>query len=125
VSAIWTTRVWCEFRARNLTPAGRNVLLTLQTYRGRGGLICPAHATLAERARLSVSTVQRALAMAQRLGLVSWSERPVRAAWRWLRTSNACRLHVLDEPVQNGQRPRMDVAAGHYRTNWPGRGESK
>jgi hypothetical protein len=40
------------------------LLLALQTFRGAGGLICPAHATLAERAGCSVSTVQRALAMA-------------------------------------------------------------
>ena len=48
----WTSRIWQEFRAGNLTRAGRDVLLTLRTYRGHGGLICPSHATLADRARL-------------------------------------------------------------------------
>jgi DNA-binding transcriptional MocR family regulator len=97
--------VWKEFRAGNLTRGYRDVLLTLATFRGAGGLICPSHATLAERAGCSVSTVQRALAMAAQLGLVSWSERRVRAGWRWLQTSNAYRLELPDGPVQLGMRP--------------------
>lgn len=101
----WTDRVWREYRAGNLTRSYRDVLLTLRTFRGAGGLICPAHATLAERAKCSVRTVQRALAQAQRLGLVFWTERRVRAAWRWLRTSNVYQLAVPEEPVQPGQRP--------------------
>jgi hypothetical protein len=68
----WPDRIWLEHRAGTLTRAYRDVLLTLRTYRGRGGMICPAHETLAERARCSISTVQRALRQAQRLGLVSW-----------------------------------------------------
>ena len=43
--------------------------------------------------------------MARRLGLVSWTERRVRAAWRWLRTSNRYVLELPDEPVQRGLRP--------------------
>ena len=39
--------VWAEFRAGNLTRAGRDVLLTLRTFRGHGGEIHPSHATLA------------------------------------------------------------------------------
>jgi hypothetical protein len=81
----WRDRVWQEFGAGNLTRAYRDVLLTLATFRGPGGLICPAHATLAERASCSVSTVRRALAQAFRLDLVSWTERRIRAGWRWLR----------------------------------------
>ena len=46
----WTSRVWTEFHAGNLTRAARDVLLTLRTYRGYGGLICPGHAALADRA---------------------------------------------------------------------------
>jgi hypothetical protein len=101
----WRDRVWQEFRADTLTRAYRDVLLTLATFRGVGGLICPAHATLADRAQCSVSTVRRALAQAFRLGLVSWTERRIRAGWRWLRTSNAYRLAVPGGPVQHGMRP--------------------
>ncbi len=104
-AADWTNRVWREFRAENLTRAYRDVLLTLQTFRGAGGLIIPAHATLAERAKCCVRTVQRALAQGARLGLVSWSERRLRAGWRWLRTSNSYRLVVPDGTVQAGLRP--------------------
>ncbi len=101
----WINRVWTEFRAGNLTRAYRDVLLTLHSYRGHGGLICPAHATLAERAKCSVRTVQRALSMASRLGLVTWSERRVRNGWRWLRTSNRYVLLTPTTPVQPGLRP--------------------
>ena len=101
----WTARVWRETRAGNLTRAYRDALLTLATYRGRGGACYPSHATIADRANVSVRTVQRALVMARRLGLVDWTERRVRAAWRWLRTSNSYRLAVPDGPVQAGLRP--------------------
>jgi len=101
----WTARVWREFHADNLTRAYRDVLLTLRTYRGHGGQITPAHATLADRAGCHARTVQRALQQAQRLGLVSWVERRVKAAWRWLRTSNSYRLETPAEPVQPGSRP--------------------
>jgi DNA-binding transcriptional MocR family regulator len=84
----WRDRIWQEFRADNLTRGYRDVLLTLATFRGHGGLCVPSHETLAERARCSISTVQRALMQARDLGLISWIERRVRASWRWLRTSN-------------------------------------
>jgi hypothetical protein len=35
---VWTTRVWQEYRAGNLTRAFRDVLLTLRTFRGTGAL---------------------------------------------------------------------------------------
>jgi Helix-turn-helix domain len=72
----WTTRVWQEYRAGNLTRAARDVLLTLHAYRGHGGAAWPSHATLADRARCCAKTVGRALAQAQGLGLVSWVEAP-------------------------------------------------
>jgi hypothetical protein len=104
-SIPWADRVWREFRAGNLTRSWRDVLLTLATFRGHGGSIHPSHATLAERGRCSVRTVQRALAHGQRLGLVEWSERRVRASWRWLRTSNAYRLLLPPDPVRACLRP--------------------
>jgi hypothetical protein len=117
----WRDRVWQEFRAGNLTRAYRDVLLTLATFRGAGGLICPAHATLAGRAQCSVSTVRRALAQGFRVGLVSWMERRIRAGWRWLRTSNAYRLAVPDGPVRHGMRP----AWPHRRTSGQSDGEGE
>lgn len=105
MSATWTDRIWREWRQKNLTTAFRDVLLTLRTYRGHGGLICPAQATLAARARCTVRTVARALRHAQTLGLVSWAERRVRRGWRWFRTSNRYRLTVPDSDVQAGNGP--------------------
>jgi hypothetical protein len=49
MSGTWIARVWQEFHAGNLTRAHRDVLLTLRTYRGHGGLArggsrtAPAH----------------------------------------------------------------------------------
>ncbi len=101
----WTDRVWREFHAGNLTRAFRDVLLTLRTYRGHGGMICPAHETLADRAKCKVRTVSRALKHAKTLGLLAWAERRVRRGWRWLRTSNQYWLTVPDAPAEPGTRP--------------------
>lgn len=108
----WTARVWREFHAGNLTRAFRDVLLTLRTYRGRGGSIHPSHATLADRVDCGRSTVQRALQAARDLGLVQWTERRVRAAWRSLRTSNRYWLTVPEKPVSPGQCTKRRNAAG-------------
>jgi DNA-binding transcriptional MocR family regulator len=117
----WTNRVWREFRAGNLTRGYRDVLLTLRTFRGAGGLCFPSHATLADRAGCSPSTALRALQLARSLGLVSWAERRVRAGWRWLRSSNAYRLETPGEPVREGLRPK---ARRTYRKS-DGGGESE
>jgi hypothetical protein len=112
----WTTRVWQEYRAGNLTRAYRDVLLTLRTFRGTGGFCTPSHNTLAERARCSPSTVLRACQQARQLGLLDWYERRVRRGWRWLRTSNAYRFAVPAGDVQAvGRAPRRtnrQAAAG-------------
>lgn len=104
-TTTWTDRIWREYRAGNLTRAFRDVLLVLRSYRGAGGLICPSHETLADRAGCKVRTVGRALRHAQSLGLVSWAERRVRRGWRWLRTSNRYWLTVPDDAVQPGIKP--------------------
>ena len=110
MSGTWTQRVWQEFRAGNLTRAARDVLLTLRTYRGRGGSIHPSHATLAERVDCHTSTVWRALRAARDLGLVQWSERRIRAAWRSLRTSNR---YWLTQPAGAvAPRPRTTMQKG-------------
>jgi hypothetical protein len=95
----WTTRVWQEFRAGNLSRGQRDVLLCLHSFRGTGGVAWPSHATLADRAKCCTRTVARALAQAQALSLVSWAERRVRAGWRWLRTSNRYRFAVPEGPI--------------------------
>ena len=106
-------RKWVQYPLRRY----RDVLLTLQTYRPTGAPaagIWPAHATLAERAGCCIRTVQRALQLAERLGLVSWTERRVKAGWRWLRTSNTYRLELPDAAVQPGLRPvfRRPITTG-------------
>ena len=109
MTCAWTARVWQEFRAGNLTRAARDCLLTLRTYRGRGGSIHPSHATLAERVDCHASTVWRALQAARDLGLVSWAERRVRAAWRSLRTSNQYWLTQPEGAVAQRLQPSRGV----------------
>ena len=111
-STPWTARVWREFHAGNLTRAARDILLTLRTYRGRGGSIHPSHDTLADRAGCHANTVGRALQAARDLGLVQWTERRVRASWRSLRTSNRYWLLQPQEPVNPSQRTNHQKAGG-------------
>ena len=68
---LWVPAVWTQFRAGNLTPLFRDVLLRLQKFDRRRGL-WPSHNTLAEAARCSVRTVQDALKQGRALGLVGW-----------------------------------------------------
>jgi hypothetical protein len=49
--------------------------------------------------------VQRALRHARRLGLVDWTERRIRAGWRWLRTSNCYLLSVPETSIDPSMRP--------------------
>ena len=70
---LWIPAVWAQFRAGNLTPLFRDVLLRLQKFdRGQG--LWPAHETLAERAACSVRTVRDALKQGRALGpfIVLW-----------------------------------------------------
>jgi hypothetical protein len=76
------------------------VLLTLHSFRGHGGIAWPSQVTLAERANCDERTVRRALVAAADLGLVSWTERRVRAGWRWIRTSNLYRFVVPTTAVR-------------------------
>jgi hypothetical protein len=115
-NSSWTARVWREFHVGNLTRAFRDVLLTLKTYRGRGGLICPSHETLAQRVGCHASTVWRALRAARVLGLVQWTERRVRAVWRSLRTSNRYWLLQPEEPVAPRPRTTVQRAGGGENT---------
>lgn len=94
----WEQTVWRAWRSRAVTTAERrDVLLSLAAY---GRAPYPSHETLADRARVSVRTVQRALEEARDVGLLDWTERRVKRGWRWLRTSNVYRLLV---PATTGQ----------------------
>lgn len=94
---LWIPAVWAQYRARNLTPLFRDVLLRLQKFdRGQG--LWPAHETLAGQACCSVRTVRDALAQGRRLGLVDW----VSGAGR--RTSNRYTLMLPKMAAKAGER---------------------
>ena len=95
-AADWRAAVWAAFRADMLTRAGRDVMLTLASFRGPGGQIWPSHALLAARARVCIKTVVRAMQQAKEAGLLRWKA----IRWRtpggfWRRVSN---LYVLRLP---------------------------
>ena len=73
---------------RRLSPGHADVLLALAALLGADGRLDPSHAFLAAAARVSVSTVQRALDRARELGLIDWQRRLVKAGWRTEQTSN-------------------------------------
>jgi hypothetical protein len=87
-----TERIWRAFHAGDLTRVGRDVLLTLASFRGPGGVAWPAHSTLAARCKCSVRTVQKALASAKALGLLCWAGRWTKVGWRMVRASNCYRF---------------------------------
>jgi hypothetical protein len=103
--AAWIARVWREFHAHNLTPTWRDVLLSLRSFRGSDGTICPSHATLAHAARCHESTAMRALQAARDLRLVGWVGRRVQAGWRALRSSNSYVLVVPKDAVIEAEGP--------------------
>jgi hypothetical protein len=101
----WKIVVWTAFHDRVLTPSDRDVLVTLAGYAGTG-TAWPSHATLAARSRRSTKTVQRALAIARRLGLLDWRSG---GRWlengRWKRRSNRYWLIIPTLKVTAGDRP--------------------
>ena len=81
-STVWTTRVWREHRAGNISRTERDVLLTLRTFRGAGGTMHPSHATLADRARCSLPErdTSAPAGAAARLGVLGGAPRARRLA---------------------------------------------
>lgn len=66
-------------RAGRLSADHFQALMALPTWLNlRGGRCDPSHATIAARAGVCVKTVQRALAAAKRIGLVTWDQRATR-----------------------------------------------
>ena len=137
----WTPAVWTQFRAGNLTRVFRDVLLTLQTFDGGGGLY-PSHATLASRSACAVRTVQEALRQGRALGLVSWhsgaarrtSNRYVltvpkaaaevgtrlsRAAFRLARKVAAVARALVGKRRQEGEQKNNPGSAGQGLRSWP------
>jgi hypothetical protein len=86
-------------------PRRRRAMLAKPCHAGRsGGLLQPNR--------------PEALRQARHLGLVDWSERRIRAGWRWLRTSNLYRFMVPTEPAAPCSRascsPRSQVVGNRH-----------
>ena len=119
--ALWRGRVSAEFAVGNLTRAFRDVLLALGEFHSAKRGIFPAQATLAKHARCSVPTVQRALTMGRKLGLIDWQAQWRRAGWRQVRSSNRYTLLLPGTPITRGLRPKAPPRITHQMD----RGEGK
>lgn len=94
----WRQQVMTAYfaRTKGITPQFKDVLMKLATFYGPRGCF-PALATLADAARASVKTVQRALAWAASNGLLTWTNSTGRAGNRFVRSSNRYHLHVTED----------------------------
>jgi len=103
----WLARAEMEREARRLTALHVVVAKALLKRLGVEGQCDPSHATLAKDASCDASTVLRALAALQAVGLVAWERRLVRRDWpaggqgagRAEQTSNAYELLLPGRPV--------------------------
>lgn len=111
MSLKWDIAVWMAFRARNLTRADRDVLLTLRTY-ARSGRAWPSQATLARKARTCAKTVCRAMRAGQGAGLVAWTKgRRWLSGGSWKRGSNT---YTLLTPDLMPLAPGVRMTTGHF-----------
>jgi hypothetical protein len=98
--AVWRARLVMHRRAGRLTALHEDIgLAMLRRLSQEEGRLDPSHATLADDAGASVSTVQRALVALRACGLVDWDRRLVRSGWRTEQTSNAYALSMGNAPV--------------------------
>ena len=88
--SAWSGRISAEYRIGNLSRAERDALHAVGWF-AANGMRHPSQASIADRAKVCVRTVGRALDKA-RDWLVSWTPRTVRVGWRHFRVSNAYRL---------------------------------
>jgi len=100
--ARWRYLVHAHARAGRISPKGEWALAELEQHLSRDGRCDPSHERLAASARISQSTVERALADARALGLVTWQRRIARAGHRVEQTSNA---YILEAGGEAPPRP--------------------
>jgi hypothetical protein len=108
--SAWSGRISAEYRIGNLSRAERDALHAVGWF-AANGMRHPSQASIADRAKVCVRTVGRALDKAKDW-LVSWTPRTVRVGWRHFRVSNAYRLimpqHGLIQRL-SGKRRKSDV----------------
>lgn len=120
MSGSWVSRVEAERRADNLTLHEREVLKHLHYYRGRGGVAFPSHKAVAAAAKIGVSTVKRALMKARDLGLITWTERRVRAGWRLVRATNVYSFLTPRGPVSPTTSTKVQPERGSRKRRFSG-----
>jgi hypothetical protein len=110
-------------RPGRLTIAAAQVGRVMVDMLGADGRLDPSLTTIADKARVSVATVKRALVQLRECGFVEWTRRLVRDAaggWRTAQTTSAyvlaapaCEVHfaplVRLEMIQKEKRPLTDV----------------
>jgi hypothetical protein len=95
--AVFKAKLLLQRRPGRLTIATAVIGRIMVDMLGADGRLDPALATIAEKARVSVATVKRALAQLRDCGFLSWTRRLVSDAtsgWRIEQATNGYRLSV-------------------------------
>jgi hypothetical protein len=97
--AVFKAKLQLQRRPGRLTIATAAIGRVLVDMLGPDGRLDPSLATIAERARVSVATVKRALAQLRECGFVTWTRRLIRDAASGWRTEQASSAYVLSVPA--------------------------
>jgi hypothetical protein len=97
--AVFKAKLLLQRRPGRLTIAAAAIGRVLIDMLGPDGTLCPSLATIAERARVSVATVKRALAQLRDCGFLLWTRRLTRCAANGWRTEQDTNAYVLAVPA--------------------------
>jgi hypothetical protein len=97
--AQFKAKLLLQRRPGRLTIATAAIGRVLVDMLGPDGTLCPAISTIAEKARVSVATVKRALVQLRECGFITWTRRLTRCAASGWRTEQASSAYVLAIPA--------------------------
>jgi hypothetical protein len=97
--AVFKAKLQLQRRPGRLTIATAAIGRVLVDMLGADGRLDPSLATIAEKARVSVATVKRALVQLRQCGFITWTRRLVRCAASGWRTEQASSAYVLVIPA--------------------------
>src|SRR5271166_1312431 len=109
-------RVEAEIRARNRTTLERDILLHLRGGQGAND----EEIARAISTGVSLKTVRHAIRRARDLGLITWTERRVRAGWRLVRATNVYSFLTPRGPVSPTTSTKVQPERGSRKRRFSG-----
>jgi hypothetical protein len=107
---LWIKRIQICRQIGALNANYVDVGIALFKILGRDGKLIPSYETIADKARVSMRTVGRALRALKACGLVTWVNRITREGWQVQQTTNSYAL-TLDEAPKITQIPRVSLVS--------------